>query len=628
MTKKTYDAFISYSSMDKELAVRMCEVLEDAGIFCWIAPRNIIPGKDYGASIIQAIETSRLLIVIYSSHSNASPQVLREVERAVSKKVPVIPFRVEDVRMSRSFEYFLSNHHWIDAFSPPIEKHLAFLIESVHSYLDKNGDTVAPKISPEPEPSPAILVQPRRKILPRALVAVAVVCLCVLGYVLLRGVPTSGVVSRDLAAIVAQLHQNRIERAEELLAQLDAASPLYSLAHAALDPQDANVVKANQVVSELRSKEPELGAFPLVLQAQAALKKGELDKAVALFRDALNAKDIPAWQKADCYYGLGMIDNERKKYDDAVRSFDLALQNDAAFYKATVARGLALEGLGKPQEAVKEYQTALALQKGDPIVRTLAARAQQSADAEAKNRSDERIRTLTRELIEQAKVPKPAPAGDGWTSKPLSAALLDFGSKGEFATQPGEDVFLFELFRSNLAASSRVRLVERELLENVLQELKLGSSELADKEQALRVGRILSARVLLTGTVLRHAGQMQISLRAIDTETTRVVASLAQVATPQTAVTIIEKLSREIDIALRATYPLRGVVQSVQDGEAMLNIGRDVGVAPGLKLRTIGKDASATVFTVTRVEESGSAAGNSDPASPLKPGLRLEENAS
>src|ERR1700753_3152050 len=85
----------------------------------WFAPRNISPAADWAAEIIDAISSARVMVLVFSSHCNDSPQVVREVERAVHRHVPVLPFRVEHVLPTRSLEYFLSTQHWLDAFSGP-----------------------------------------------------------------------------------------------------------------------------------------------------------------------------------------------------------------------------------------------------------------------------------------------------------------------------------------------------------------------------------------------------------------------------------------------------------------------------------------------------------------------------
>jgi hypothetical protein len=131
-----FDVFISYSSQDKTTADAACATLESENIRCWIAPRDINPGRDYGESIIDAIENARVFVLILSSSANASPQIKREVERAVSKGLPIIPVRIEDVMPSRTLQYFISSPHWLDAFPPPRERYFVKLIASVRALLD------------------------------------------------------------------------------------------------------------------------------------------------------------------------------------------------------------------------------------------------------------------------------------------------------------------------------------------------------------------------------------------------------------------------------------------------------------------------------------------------------------
>src|SRR5690349_915768 len=87
------DVFISYSSRDAEVAQAVCAAIEEQGPRCWIAPRDIEAGREWSAAIIDGIRGARAMVLIFSAHSNESPQVLREIERAVSQRVTLLPFR-------------------------------------------------------------------------------------------------------------------------------------------------------------------------------------------------------------------------------------------------------------------------------------------------------------------------------------------------------------------------------------------------------------------------------------------------------------------------------------------------------------------------------------------------------
>jgi hypothetical protein len=150
-----HDCFISYSSKDKATADAACATLEAAGIRCWIAPRDILAGMNWGGSIIKAIGDSAVMVLIFSGNSNASEQVKREVERASSKGVPIIPFRIEAIAPSPDLEYFISTPHWLDAMTPPLAEHLGRLARTVAALLaarDGPGATTPAPAVPAPSP--------------------------------------------------------------------------------------------------------------------------------------------------------------------------------------------------------------------------------------------------------------------------------------------------------------------------------------------------------------------------------------------------------------------------------------------------------------------------------------------
>ena len=90
------DVFISYSSKDERIANEMCTAFEKEGLSCWIAPRNIQVGKEYGGEIIKGIEGCKVFFLCLSKDANESQHVLREVERAVNRKLPIIVYQHEE----------------------------------------------------------------------------------------------------------------------------------------------------------------------------------------------------------------------------------------------------------------------------------------------------------------------------------------------------------------------------------------------------------------------------------------------------------------------------------------------------------------------------------------------------
>jgi TolB-like protein/Flp pilus assembly protein TadD len=123
--------FLSYASQDAAVAQRLCAALEGAGQRCWIAPRDVKAGEAYAAAIVQAINSCRMLVLLLSRSAIDSPHVLREVERASSKKRPVLAVRLDTSELPPELEYFLSANQWLDASQGALDQVIPALIESV-----------------------------------------------------------------------------------------------------------------------------------------------------------------------------------------------------------------------------------------------------------------------------------------------------------------------------------------------------------------------------------------------------------------------------------------------------------------------------------------------------------------
>jgi TolB-like protein/Flp pilus assembly protein TadD len=108
------DVFVSYASQDAAVANSIVENLEQHGLKCWIAPRDVKAGTVYADAIVRAINDAKALVLVLSTRAMASSHVGREVERAASKRKQIIAFRLDAAALSPELEYFLSNSQWID----------------------------------------------------------------------------------------------------------------------------------------------------------------------------------------------------------------------------------------------------------------------------------------------------------------------------------------------------------------------------------------------------------------------------------------------------------------------------------------------------------------------------------
>ncbi|HEY45964.1 MAG TPA: TIR domain-containing protein [Anaerolineae bacterium] len=202
-----HDVFISYSNLDKTVADAVCATLEARKIRCWIAPRDVPPGKSWPAAIVDAIDASQVFVLVLSNGSNTSEQVIREVGGAVGKGIPILPLRIEDVEPSREMSYYLQITHWLDALTPPLEQHLEKLANSVQALMSVGAEVQPPPVVETVMEVPAEKRRPLPTWVIAGLVIAAVVIVGGVGWMAIsqpRSTPTPSDVPSTLAVIISE----------------------------------------------------------------------------------------------------------------------------------------------------------------------------------------------------------------------------------------------------------------------------------------------------------------------------------------------------------------------------------------------------------------------------------------
>ncbi len=154
----SHDVFISYPSQDKVSADAVCHGLEARGVRCWIAPRDVIPGSDWQTSLLDAISDAKATVLVFTSHTNSSEHIKREITAAFEGGAVVIPFRLENVTPQGALRYHLTGVHWLDAFSGELEPHIEQLASTIKRVLARpapeSGVVLTPEIGPGAQPTP------------------------------------------------------------------------------------------------------------------------------------------------------------------------------------------------------------------------------------------------------------------------------------------------------------------------------------------------------------------------------------------------------------------------------------------------------------------------------------------
>lgn len=130
--------FVSHVSEDRAAAMEIVTELERRGIKCWIAPRNVHPGQPFDDEIVDAIEGSRAMLLIFSDRCNESEYIRREVTVAGESHKVIMPFRIEDAQPRRGLRVRLSDLHWIDAYAAR-ERAIDELVRAVGNPVRPDG---------------------------------------------------------------------------------------------------------------------------------------------------------------------------------------------------------------------------------------------------------------------------------------------------------------------------------------------------------------------------------------------------------------------------------------------------------------------------------------------------------
>lgn len=137
-----HDVFVSYSSRDKEAAQVICSALEQNGVKCWIAPRDVPAGTEYGDLIDDAIRAATIAIVVFSETAATSMWVKAEMNVAFEEQKVIIPFRLDQTPLKGQSRLILNHKHWIDAY-PDYKMKIDDLVAAVLQTLGRAvaGDT-------------------------------------------------------------------------------------------------------------------------------------------------------------------------------------------------------------------------------------------------------------------------------------------------------------------------------------------------------------------------------------------------------------------------------------------------------------------------------------------------------
>jgi tetratricopeptide (TPR) repeat protein len=451
----------------------------------------------------------------------------------------------------------------------------------------------------------------------------------------------------------------RAERGYELLrqGQLDDAERLFRALGGSSHPEvawmgregmaeiqltrgdaQAALTEANQIIASAPTRSAAYLIRGRALSATGQGKAGQDD--LQLAASPRTSADF-SWQKSSALVAVG---NVQRKSDPqgAVKTYERAAREDGQSVDALSNLAVALNQTGQSARAKAVLERAQALNPADAMTAALVRQTQQAlADDQDRARQsyvDDAVKDLAARFRAPPARPAAAGAADDWTSPVLALSVLPFVDHTEPGTgRIGMEVLVQEELIRELQ-SRGYTIVERRLLDKVLAEVKLGSSELADADTQIKLGKLLAARMMVSGTLTTQGSTVAAAVRAIDTETSQLamVRSERSVGAPnptQLASTIAQALAKTV----QDKYPLKGRVVAVEGERAIINLGRKHGLAVGqafnvltrgepieLNGRVLGyRETRSALVTITEVEDLLAYGRIADVKAPLEKNQRV-----
>jgi uncharacterized caspase-like protein/TolB-like protein len=213
---------------------------------------------------------------------------------------------------------------------------------------------------------------------------------------------------------------------------------------------------------------------------------------------------------------------------------------------------------------------------------------QQVKEEKAYRSNPQQQRDVLDEAIKLVKEKGKRPSVNPWDPQPLVITFFDFSTLGSGQERAGLHEVLVQRVAQSLAGTRRVQVVDRRLLDKVLEGLKLSMSNLVDPSTQLRIGRILTARLIAVGDIVFVSDQrLAFNLRMIDTETTAITVLSKDGTDPEKLLAFADEIAAAISDHLRREYPIRGILHQVEGDEVILNVGTNHGIVPGIRMKAI-----------------------------------------
>jgi len=164
--------------------------------------------------------------------------------------------------------------------------------------------------------------------------------------------------------------------------------------------------------------------------------------------------------------------------------------------------------------------------------------------------------------------------------KKTKIAVLDFQMQGEQTNSKDMGKIVAEWLITGLVETGRFDVIERRLLEKLLEEQKLGVTGVIDPNSAAQLGKVLGVKIIVSGTVTSLEGYTEINARLINVDSASIIA--AEKVRASSAEKLRDLVTRITDKIVLA-FPMEGYIVQRTDRKVTIDLGKQIGVRPGMK---------------------------------------------
>ncbi len=375
--------------------------------------------------------------------------------------------------------------------------------------------------------------------------------------------------------------QGKIDEAEKEFGAINATAGLAKIAYMKGDYQKA-IEYADQVPND---------GYAQTIKGMALSKLGKIEEAKVILQKNQDRTKYD-WMKAENLNAQGRISQEMGEDTKALQEFEQAVSLDPMNVVALSNKAVVHQKKGELDKA-KEILTEASKRGDDQVTQILL---QQVTEQIQKNNDVQRQKVIQEQITQLATRFKELKEsgvilGDTWDTKPPVVAFLrgNTAFQGLLLERAGVDnAFQRELEKTVRNRFLPMQVVEREMLDKLLQELQLGSSDLASTETQRQLGKVLSARFLGFIEFASLGKSPMVYVRLVDTETTEIIGQCSSIFNENDLISTIQKITEEMEQCFRETNKsVRGTVLSVEDNSVTVNLGKSHGIKEGCVLTLI-----------------------------------------